>query len=484
MAKNKFYITTAIPYINAKPHIGHAMEFIQADIIARWHAMQGDDVRFLSGTDDNSLKNVLSAEKMGIPIREYVDTQAQAFMDLTKSLSMSNTDFIRTVDKRHIDGAIKLWNACKKDIYKKSYVGEYCVGCEEFKREADLVDGCCPEHPNAKLQKIEEENYFFALSKYQAQIEQLIESDEYKITPVARKNEVLAFIRGGLEDFSVSRSKERARGWGIPVPGDDSQVIYVWFDALANYLTATGYAEETSDYKHYWPADLHVLGKGIIKFHAIYWPGILLSAGEKLPKSIFVHGYITVEGKKMSKSIGNVLDPLKIIDQYGLDPFRYVIIRNIPTWQDGDFSIKRFEETYNSDLANGIGNLVNRVATMVDRYLDGSVSTGKKLSGIEIETYNERMVRLELSEAISIIPEQLKIIDRYIEETKPWELAKFDKDKLKTVLGDMVVSILEVNKMLYPVIPDTADKISTILGGKKIGKIAPLFPRLDLPKSV
>jgi len=478
----KFYITTAIPYINAAPHIGHAMEFVQTDMIARWHAGKGEDVRFLSGTDDNSLKNVLSAEKEKMPVRKYVDKQAAVFEKLTEALGLSNTDFIRTVEKRHVDGAVKLWKACEKDIYKKAYVGEYCVGCEEFKREADLVDGCCPEHPNAPLQQIEEENYFFALSKYQDQLEKLIESDEYKITPTARKNEVLAFIRGGLEDFSVSRSTERARGWGISVPGDDSQVIYVWFDALANYLTATGYAENSHDYKHYWPADLHVIGKGIIKFHAIYWPAMLLSAGEAVPKGLFAHGYITVEGKKMSKSVGNVLDPMDLITKYGLDPFRYGIIRNIPTWQDGDFSIKRFEETYNSDLANGVGNLVNRVATMVERYLGGVVPQGQVLDGISLLDFDERMNNLEISEAAALIPEQLKIVDQYIEETKPWELAKFDMDKLGEVLGNMVASILVVNQMLMPIIPETASKISATLGGKKLGKVEPLFPRLDISK--
>lgn len=476
----KFYITTAIPYINAAPHIGHAMEFVQTDMIARWHAQHGEDVRFLSGTDDNSLKNVLSAEKEKMPIRKYVDKQATVFEKLTGALGLSNNDFIRTVEQRHVNGAVKLWKACEKDIYKKPYVGQYCVGCEEFKREADLVDGRCPEHPNAELQQIEEENYFFALSKYQGRLEKLIESDEYKITPVARKNEVLAFIRGGLEDFSVSRSMERARGWGIPVPGDDSQVIYVWFDALANYLTATGYADNSHDYKHYWPADLHVIGKGIIKFHAIYWPAMLLSAGEDVPKGLFAHGYITVEGQKMSKSVGNVLDPMDLISKYGLDPFRYGIVRNIPTWQDGDFSIKRFEETYNSDLANGVGNLVNRVATMVERYLGGVIPKGQPLDGISLAEFDERMSKLEISEAVGLIPEQLKIVDQYIEGTKPWELAKFDTEKLTGVLGNMVASILVVNQMLFPIIPETAGKILATLGGKKLGKVEPLFPRLEV----
>jgi methionyl-tRNA synthetase len=478
--KNKFYITTAIPYINAAPHIGHALEFVQTDVIARWHRLQGDDVRFLSGTDDNSLKNVLAAENAKVPVAKYVDKQAAAFEELAKTLKISNDDFIRTVEKRHVDGCIKLWKAVEKDIYKKPYTGQYCVGCEEFKRDDDLVDGCCPEHPNAELQKIEEENYFFALSKYQDQIEKLIQTDEYKITPVARKNEVLAFVRGGLEDFSISRSKERARGWGIPVPGDDSQVMYVWFDALANYLTATGYATDSADYKKYWPADLHVVGKGIIKFHAIYWPAMLLAAGEKLPKGLFAHGYITVEGQKMSKSIGNVLNPVELIEKYGLDPFRYIILKNTPTWQDGDFSIKRFEETYNADLANGIGNLVNRVSTMVERYLGGAVPTGTVLTGISTTAFDTHMENLEISEAAALIPEQTRLIDQYIEETKPWELAKFESEDLAGVLGNMVASILEINKMLEPIVPDTAKKVQNTLGGKQVGKIEPLFPRLEI----
>jgi len=311
MAK-KFYITTAIPYVNAAPHVGHALEFVQTDVIARYHRLLGEDVHFQSGSDDNALKNVQAAEEKKIPVEKFVKQNSDKFYQFKNEniLNISFDDFIRTTEKRHIDGAQALWKACKKeDIYKKKYKGLYCLGCEVFLTEKDLVDGKCPEHKK-KPEIVEEENYFFRLSKYQDWLEKLISSDKLKIIPKTRKNEVLAFIRRGLEDFSISRTKERAHGWGVPVPGDPNQIIYVWFDALANYITALDWHKKGKLYQKYWPADVHVIGKGITRFHAIYWPVMLKSADIPLPKSEFVHGYITVEGEKISKSLGNIIDPL------------------------------------------------------------------------------------------------------------------------------------------------------------------------------
>ena len=339
MTRNeKFYLTTAIPYVNAKPHIGFALELLQADVVARHHRQSGREVFFLTGADENSLKNVQAAEKAGMATREFVDQNTARFVELTKTLQVSNDGFIRTVDPKHFAGCQKLWQACKaEDIYKKSYTGLYCVGCEAFYLEGDLVDGKCPEH-KIKPDRVEEENYFFKLSNYQQQLEQLIARDEYQVVPATRKNEVLSFIRMGLQDFSISRSRARAKDWGVPVPGDAEQVMYVWFDALSNYLTGIGYGSDDKQFNNYWPADLHVIGKGIIRFHAVYWPAMLLSAGIPPPKKLFVHGYINVAGQKMSKSLGTVVDPFDLVERYGAEAVRYFLLRYIHPVQDSDFS--------------------------------------------------------------------------------------------------------------------------------------------------
>ena len=362
-----FYVTTAIPYVNAAPHIGHALEFVETDVIARFHRLLGENVRFLSGTDDNALKNVQAAEEKGVSVADLVRINSDKFLGVIKKLNCSIDDFIRTTEKRHIDGAQALWSACKKeDVYKKSYQGLYCVGCETFYLEKDLVDGLCPEHKK-KPEVVEEENYFFRLSTYQNWLLNLIESDELKIIPEFRKNEVVAFIKGGLTDFSISRSVRRAKGWGIPVPGDESQIIYVWFDALTNYITALNWQNNDPLFTDFWPADVQVIGKGITRFHAIYWPAMLKSAGIAPPKEIFVHGYVTAEGEKISKSLGNVIDPLEYIEKYGVDAVRYYLLKEIPSYNDGDFSAARFIEVYNSELANNLGNLVSRVTKLAER---------------------------------------------------------------------------------------------------------------------
>jgi len=369
MQKNRFYVTTAIPYVNAAPHIGFALEIVQADAIARYHRLIGDDTFFLTGTDENALKNVQSAEKAGVPVKKFVDRNSQRFEDLKGALNLSFDDFIRTTEERHVKGAQKLWQACDPDdIYKKGYRGLYCIGCEQFYTEKELVEGKCPEHGTVP-ETVEEENYFFKLSGYQEQLIKLIESDELKIIPATRKNEVLSFIKGGLEDFSISRSNKRAKGWGVPVPGDESQVAFVWFDALSNYINALGYANDGEKFKKYWlenPNRTHVIGKGIIRFHAVYWPAMLLSAGISLPTEIFVHGYLTVDGQKISKSLGNVIDPFALVEKYGTDPVRYYLLAKFSPFEDGDFSEAKLKETYNSDLANGLGNLVSRVAKLAE----------------------------------------------------------------------------------------------------------------------
>lgn len=484
--KKKFYTTTAIPYVNAWPHLGHALEFAQTDVLARYHRLKGDDTFFLTGADENSLKNVQAAEAQKIPVRDFIDKSTNFYIDLTHALNISNDDFIRTTEKKHFDGCQKLWSLCKKeDIYKKKYKGLYCVGCEAFYLEKDLIGGKCPEHQKP-LEVVEEENYFFKLSNYQKQLEKIISSDAYEVVPNFRKNEVLSFIRMGLEDFSISRSFERAHGWGVPVPGDPKQIMYVWFDALSNYITALDYASEGERYKKYWPCDVHVVGKGIIRFHAVYWPAMLLSAGVPLPKKLFVHGYINIEGAKMSKSIGNVIDPLKLAAKYGSDPVRYYLLRHIHPVQDSDFSIKKLEDAYNADLANGLGNLVARVAGLVEQ---NNVKIKPKAQSSQPKDGPPRAEKLkaienfignfQFDQALKFIWEKIKELDVYVNNKAPWSLAKAGKAKeLKTVLTQAAQGIFKVAKLLEPFLPETAKKIQEIFSSKQVRKGKPLFPRL------
>jgi len=470
-----FYITTAIPYVNAPPHIGHALEFVQADAIARYHRQLGNVTYFLTGTDDNALKNVQAAEAAGVDTKELVDKNAERFIELTKKMNISNDYFIRTAADKHFRGAQKLWRACRsKDIYKKKYKGLYCVGCEAFYKEKDLVNGKCPEHKK-ELEVIEEENYFFKLSNYQKQLEESIKSDTYKVTPESRKNEILSFIRMGLEDFSISRSKERAKNWGVPVPGDDSQIMYVWFDALSNYITALDYEHEGKLYKKFWPADMHVIGKGIIRFHAVYWPAMLMSAGLPLPRELFVHGYINIEGGKMSKSLGNVVDPFELLAKYGVDAVRYYLLRHIHPAQDSDFSYEKFAVRYNADLANGLGNLVARVSNLLEKNkikINLKPGRDKKLK----KEFGEKMEKYRFDEALKILWDKLHASDELLSAKAPWKMEK--KNDIKKVLEPVAQNILNVAYYLQPFMPGTAEKIIKQFSAKQVRKGEILFPRV------
>ena len=356
----KFYIATSIAYTNALPHVGFALELVQADVLARYHRDLGDDTFFLTGTDEHGRKVAEAAEKLGKTPKDFTDELSDKFRGLTKALNVSNDDFIRTTDRtRHWPAVKDFWLELKEkgDIYKKKYQGLYCVGCEAFITKKDLKDGKCGIHQK-EPEVVEEENYFFRLSKYSKEIERIIKTDKIRIIPPARGNEMLAFMRQGLEDVSFSRpSKDLS--WGIPVPGDETQTIYVWADALINYFSGA---------PGRWPADLHCVGKDIFKFHSLIWPGMLLSLGLPLPKAILVHGFITVAGQKMSKSLGNVVDPFELIEKYGADAARYFLLREIPPTEDGDFTIGKFEQRYNADLASGLGNLVARGITLSSKF--------------------------------------------------------------------------------------------------------------------
>jgi methionyl-tRNA synthetase len=470
---NKFYITAAIPYVNAKPHIGHALEFIQADTIARYHRVLGEDVQLLSGGDENSLKSVQSAEAAGEDVQSFVDRHTQLFKELNEKLGAQFDIWQKSSNNSHIKASQKLWELCNQtgDIYKKSYKGLYCVGCETFYAPEELNEnGECFEHPGKKLDEVEEENYFFKLSKYQDKLIQLIESNEYQIIPEFRKNEILSFLKSGLQDFSISRSNQRAKNWGVPVPGDDTQRMYVWFDALNVYQSGIGFGTDDAKYQKWWPADVHVIGKGIIRFHAVYWPAILLSAGLELPKKLFVHEYFTVDGQKMSKTIGNVYDPLVAIEKFGAEALRYYCLAKISPFQDGDFAEEKLLESYNADLANGIGNLVARVARLAEKHA---------LIAPEAPTeyFPEVITQLEVfkfNDAINYIWSQISEADRKVNETKPWEL---EGDAAKEVLTDLIMRIQNIAYNLQPFLPQTATKILQQFSGE-VKSTTPLFPRI------
>ncbi len=477
--KNKFYITTSIAYVNAPPHIGFALELIQADVLARYRRFLGKDVFFLTGTDEHGVKIVKAAKEAGKNPEEFTDEISASFKKLSKTLNLSNDDFIRTTDQqKHWPAVEKIWLTLKEkgDIYKKKYRGLYCSGCEAFITKKDLVNGKCAIH-QIKPEEISEENYFFRLSKYEKQIEKVIKQNKIKIVPETRKNEVLGFIRQGLGDISFSRPRKDLK-WGIPVPGDDSQTIYVWADALTNYLSALGYAENSPKFKKCWPPDVHCIGKDILKFHALIWPGMLLSLGLALPKTIFVHGFISVNGQKMSKSLGNVIDPFELVKKYGTDAVRYFLLREIPSSEDGDFSYEKFERRYNGDLANGLGNLLARVITLAiisnfqfpisNQFSNSNFKT--RLNKTK-KDYKKALEEFKFNEALAATWELIGFCDAYIDKEKPWE----NKENSKDVLVDLLVILKNIAELLEPFLPETAEKILEQL---KTKKSVPLFPRL------
>jgi methionyl-tRNA synthetase len=479
----KYYLTSAIPYVNARPHIGWALEIVQTDTIARFRKLLGDDVRYLCGSDENSLKNVQAAEKAGKPVQQFVDEYSQFFIELAKNVDVSFDVFQRGSNPNHHKSAQALWQRCADngDIYKKAYTGLYCVGCEMFYTRDELNEnGECFEHPGKKLDEVTEENYFFRLSAYKEQLIKLIESHELEITPEHRKNEVLSFLKGTIEDISISRSNERAKNWGVTVPGDDTQKMYVWFDALNIYQSGVGFGTDEETYKKWWPADIHAIGKGIIRFHAVYWPAFLISAKLPLPKKLFVHEYITVNGQKMSKTLGNVIDPNEYITQYGTDAVRYYLLAKISPFQDGDFSDEKFKLAYNADLANGLGNLAARVARLcetVNLVYEGEVKQFDSVLA-KHEAFRKTLEEGKFNEALGLLWVKISAADKYINEEQPWVLVKSDVAKAKEVLTRCVNEIQEISLLLQPFLPKTAATLHDQFKGPKIVSGQPLFPRL------
>ena len=455
--------------------MGHAYTTTVSDILARYHRLIGEETYFLTGADENTQKLVLAAATAGQEVGPFLDSIVEAFMRLFAELGISYDQFIRTSDKQaHWPGAVALWErlVTAGDIYKKEYEGLYCVGHEAFVTGKDLVDGLCPDHATVP-EHITEENYFFRLSRYTDTLREKIISNEFHVTPATRKREILSLLDQGLEDVSFSRPKN-ASAVGIPVPGDDSQVMYVWCDALANYITALGYGQDGELYKKFWPAQVHVMGKYILRFHAAIWPAMLLSAGLPLPKSLLVHGFITSGGKKMSKSLGNVIDPEELLSEYGTDAVRYYLARHIPPFEDGDITREAFKDAYNADLANGLGNVSARIMTLAQTHLREPVSLTYQPFPQE---YTEAMNRFEVHTAAGVVWSRIQALDVTITKTEPFKVVKVDREKGCALISELVVELAYIDQMLEPFLPSTSKKIiEAIMANKKPEN---LFPRKD-----
>ncbi len=461
----KFYITTAIDYVNFAPHVGHAYEKIIADIIARWRRLKGEDVYFLTGTDENAQKNVKAAKEAKIEIKKFVEINSLKFKELCKKLDISYNDFIRTTEERHVKVAKDIFRYVyeKGDIYKGFYEGYYCLGCEEFKTDKDLVNGKCPEH-NKEPEWLKEESYFFRLSKYKDKILNLVKSKNF-IIPENRRNEIIFRLENDvLKDLSVSRTK---LDWGIKTPIDDEHFIYVWYDALLNYYSAV----KSKNKEKYWPADVHLIGKGINWFHSVIWPGILFSANIKQPKTILVHGYLTVNGNKIGKSLGNIIDPLYLVEKYDVDSLRYYLVREIPFGDDGDFSETALKNRINNELANDLGNLVSRVLTLAEKNFNGRLKKGKidnKLSeNLDVEKIDELMDKFELHNALNEIWKFINSCNKHINDEKLWE--KKGKD-LNNHLYSLLESLRIISILVSSFMPETSEKINKQLN-VKLGKL-------------
>lgn len=474
--KKPYYITTAIAYANAKPHIGHVIEFIYTDIMARYQRLMGREVFFLTGTDEHGQKISRKATEEGKTPQQLVDEMSAIFQDTAKAFEISNDDFIRTTQERHKKTATAFWNRVievgAKDavngpyIYKKSYTGLYCVGCESFKTEKELVDGVCPDH-KTKPELLEEENYFFKLTAFQERLLELFKNPQF-VYPEAKYNEAYQLIKGGLEDVSISRSK-KALTWGIPVPGDDEQVMYVWFDALVNYLSPLGFPDETEKMNAFWPVNAHVIGKEINRFHTVLWPAMLMAADLEPPQQVAVHGWILGEGGvKMSKTLGNVLDPQTLLDLYGAEASRYLLVHEVPFSNDGEYSQTRYQSIYDAELANHLGNLVNRVSSMLTSYKQGLIPAAAPAPyRIQWDEYHVHMQSFAYDKALDCVYSAVKEANQYIEQQKPWALAKAGAAELDGVLYILAETVRHIGWMLLPFMPEKASLILSVVKEEK-----------------
>lgn len=482
----KLYITTAIPYVNGLPHIGTAIDYLLADIWSRYKKQNGFEVRFQVGTDEHGNKIAAKAAGLGVTPQAYTDKAYIPFEDLMKKIGAEYTDFIRTTDPHHVQAVQYIWQQLKPYIYKDKYSGWYCVGHEAFFTDKEVQDtgGVCPDH-QTPYQQISEENYFFKTSAFTDKIKQALADGTMQIIPEFRKNEFLELIKDGLADVSVSRPK-KSLTWGIPVPDDPSQIMYVWLDALANYITVIGYPDRPAEYAAYWPADVQIVGKDILRFHAGIWPAMLMGLNQPLPKTLLVHGFINVGGAKISKTVGNVIDPNEIIDQYGVDAFRYFFSRHIPTYEDGDFTWEKFEAAYNGELGNDLGNLVQRVASMIVKYEAGVIGESEQAEH-DMSAYHDALDSLQFDKAIDEVWGMVRSLNQYIDNVKPWEIAKrIGKDTdaeshLSDVLSHCAGALIQIGDLLVPFLPDTAAKIHAVF---ESGVVKPLegtmFPRIYL----
>lgn len=481
----KLYITTAIPYVNGTPHIGNALDYLLADIWTRYQKQNGRDVRFQVGTDEHGNKIAAKATEAGLTPKEYTDKMYVNFESLMKKVDAQYTDFIRTTDPHH-EGAVQyIWQKLQPHIYKDKYEGWYCMGHEAFFTEKEVAEtnGVCPDH-QTPYEKVSEENYYLRTSDFTDKIREAIETGRMEIVPEFRKNEFLELMKDGLKDVSISRPKKNLT-WGIPVPGDHDQIMYVWLDALANYITVLGYPDHDG-WQEYWPADVQVVGKDILRFHAGIWPAMLMGLELPLPKKLLVHGFVNVGGAKMSKTVGNVVDPVEIIDTYGLDAFRYFFARHIPTQDDGDFTWEKFENAYNNELGNDLGNLVSRVASMITRYQAGVIGDTPK-GEHDMEPYRQAIVELRFDRALDEVWLMVRSLNQYLENVKPWEIAKQRQTEadaeqhLGEVLGHAVNTLLQVAHLLEPFMPNAAAAIQKTFAS---GVVVPiegeggLFPKI------